>query len=474
MNIYKKQNCKLAINNKINYMNFKQFTLLIALFFGVTGLFQTKAQQSDTLRLDLNTALQIALSESPSIKVAEMEIRRVDYSKQAAWNNVLPSLSASGQYAHFLMPQTMNFAGMLIDLPTTFNAQVGLNLSLPLFAPGLWHSIKMTELDMQLAVERALASRVQLRSDVTKAFYGVLLAQDSHASLMTAYSLAKEAFDQAKKRFELGLGSEFDAISAQVQMTNLQPTILEVEMGIDQTIMMLKILMGMEITQPLKIVGSLADYEVSIRNSGELFNLSMENNSDLRQLDIQEQQLQRALRMQRTQRLPTLAGFANFGYSGTGMRESYPIFSMPGVPPEIQPARSDWFSQGLLAGFQLNIPLSGIFTNRANERQTQNQIQQLSVQRNALEQSLNLQIQTALNNMERATQQAEAARGNQDMAQRGYEIALKRYEVGAGMFIETQNALQQLTQAQLSYHQAIANYLNSKADLERTLGYSFR
>jgi outer membrane protein TolC len=452
-------------------MNFKQLTLFIAFFFGVTGLFQGKAQQSDTLRLDLNTALQIALSESPSIRVAEMEIQRVDYSKQAAWNNILPSLSASGQYAHFLSPAEMAMMGQVINSPTRYNATMGLNVSLPLFAPALWHSIRMTELDMKLAVERALASRVQLRSDVTKAFYGVLLAQDSHASLMTAYSLAKEAFDQAQKRFELGLGSEFDAISAQVQMTNLQPTILDVEMGIDQTIMMLKILMGMETTQPLKIIGSLADYEVNMSGVGNLFDLSMENNSDLRQLDIQEQQLQRALRIQRTQKLPTLAAFATYGYQAMGNRETEINFG--GLPMQVERS-NDFFSQGLIGGIQLNIPLSGIFTNKSNERQTQNQIQQLSIQRNALEQSLNLQIQTALNNMERATQQAEAAKGNQDMAQRGYEIALKRYEVGAGVFIETQNALQQLTQAQLSYHQAIANYLNSKADLERTLGYSFR
>ena len=461
-------------------MNLKLPILLIALLFGIAGISETKAQRTDTLHLDLNTALKIALSESPTIRVAEREIQRVDYSQRSAWNNLLPNLSASGQYAYFLTPATMSMAGMVIDLPTTFNAQVGLNLSLPLFAPGLWHSIRMTELDMQMAVERALASRVTLRSDVSRAFYGVLLAQDSHASLLETFELAKESYVQARTRYELGLGSEFDAISAQVQMRNLEPTILEVEMGIDQTITMLKILMGLDINQPVVIIGSLADYEDNMISSHQFMNLSMEFNSDLRQLDIQQQQLNRALRMQRSQRLPTLAGFANFGYSGTGSRASYPLFSMPQIPgmpeivPEMQPARSDWFSQGLMAGFQLNIPITGIFTNRSNERQTAMQIQMLDIQRESLQQSLNLQVQTALNNMDRAMQQAEAARANQYMAQRGYEIALKRYEVGAGAFIETQSALQALTQARIAHHQAIANYLNSKIDLERTLGYSIR
>ena len=40
----------------------------------------TKAQ--DTLRITLPQALEIALSESPTIKIADMEIERMDYSKK--------------------------------------------------------------------------------------------------------------------------------------------------------------------------------------------------------------------------------------------------------------------------------------------------------------------------------------------------------------------------------------------------------
>ncbi|MCL2413443.1 MAG: TolC family protein, partial [Bacteroidales bacterium] len=115
---------------------------------------------TDTLRLNLNQAVELALNENPIVKIAGMEIQRVDYSQRSAWNNILPSLSASGQYAHFLTPASMSLAGMNFELPTNFNASVGVNLSLPLFAPALWHTIHMTRLDMQMAVERANASKI--------------------------------------------------------------------------------------------------------------------------------------------------------------------------------------------------------------------------------------------------------------------------------------------------------------------------
>ena len=319
---------------------------------------------------------------------------------------------------------------------------------------------------MQLAVERANASKITLRNDVTKAFYGVLLAQDSYNILQNGLALAKDVHQQTKNRFELGLATEFDVISAEVQVKNLQPTIMEIRNGIEQAKMFLKVLMGVDILQEIEVEGSLADYGAMIRNSNAERRLSIDENSDLRQLDIQQQQLQRALAMQRTQRMPTLAAFSSYTYSGMGNKAGTNFLT--GQPT---PATKDWFSQGLIAGVQLNIPLSGLFTNVPRERQTKIQINQLAEQRNYMEDLLNMQMITALNTMDRAVQQAEVAKKNEDLAQRGYEIALKRYETGMGIMLEVQNASNQLMQAQLSYNQAIANYLNTKSDLEKLLGH---
>ncbi|MCL2414324.1 MAG: TolC family protein [Bacteroidales bacterium] len=420
---------------------------------------------ADTLRLNLDQAIELALSENPIVKISGMEIQRVDYSKRSAWYNILPSLSASGQYAHFLTPQTMSLAGMTIDLPTAFNATVGVNLSLPLFAPALWHTIHMTRLDMQMAVERASASKITLRNEVTKAFYGVLLAKNSYEILLNGLTLAEDVLNQAKNRYALGLATEFDVISAQVQVQNLLPTIMDVQNGITQAKMFLKVLMGLDIQQPIDVVGSLADYEHIISNRNSERRLSLEGNTDLRQLDIQQQQLQRGLQMQRTQRMPTLAAFGSFTYAGMGNNAGVNF-----ITQQPTPATSDWFSQGLIAGVQLNIPLSGIFTNVPRERQIRVQMNQLAEQRHYMEDMLNVQARVALNNMDRAAMQTEAARQNKDLAQRGYDIALSRYKAGAGIMLEVQNASNQLMQAQLSFNQAIASYLNTKADLEMLLG----
>ena len=439
------------------------FFLTVLTFSGLCV--QAQNQKQEPISLTLETALEIAMSNSPTIKVAEQEIRKVDYSQKSAWYNILPSLDASAQYAKYLKPASMAMMGQIINSPTDYTAQAGLQLSLPLFVPALWHTVKMTKLDMQLAVEKAHASKITLRNDVTKAYYNVLLAQDSYATLQNGLTLAEDVYLQSKKRFELGLGSEFDAISAEVQMKNLYPGILEVETGIEQAKMLLKILMGLDVTQPVEIIGNLIDYK--IENMTVLHDLSLKANTDLRQLDIQQLQLQKLLDIQRTQRMPTLVAFGTYGYQGMGNRATEINFG--GMPIQVEKS-SNWYSQGLLVGLQMNIPLTGIFTNTAKEKQTKIQIDQLAIQRDYVEESLTLQLRIALNNMDKAIKQAEAAKSNEDLAQKGYNISLKRYETGMGTILELNSASLSLTQTQLSRRQAIASYLNSKADLDKTLG----
>ena len=459
----------------------KKRILIFAL--AILAPFALFAQQ--TLHLSLEQAIEIALSQSPTVKVAEQEIQKVDYSRQSAWYNLLPSLDASGQYSHFLVSGNMALAGMIMELPTTFNANASLNATLPLFVPALWQSLKMTTLDMQLAVEKAQASKIELRNSVTKAYYGVLLAQDSYATLKSGLALTEEVYAQSKQLFQQGVNSEFDVISAQVQVKNLQPNIIATENAIEQTKLMLKVLMGLEMTQDIAVTGNLVDYENEVNSANVLRDLSLAGNSDLRQLDIQQQQLQKALSIQRTQRMPTLVAFGNYTYAGTGSKESMSLFSFepplyrqileklefpPLPPPQPQPARTDWYSQGLVAGLQLNIPLSGIFTNTAKERQTKVQISQLSMQRDYVEEQLNVQARAAVNDMQAAIQQVEAAKSSEALAQRGYDISRRRFEAGVGIMLEVQNAQQQLIQSQLSINQAIANYLNAQADLDKILG----
>ncbi|MDR2144975.1 MAG: TolC family protein [Tannerella sp.] len=444
-------------------MRLKETIATVALL--LSGSIVAQVDTSQTIRLDLDRAIEIALSDNPTIKIADMEIERVDYSKKSAWYALIPNVEGTVQYSKYVLPATMALAGLVIELPTDFNAAGTLNASLPLFAPTLWHSIKMTTLDMQSAVEKAKASKINLRNEVTKAYYNVLVAQDSYKTLKDGYALAQKNQETAKKSFDVGIVAAYDYLSAEVQVKNLEPTLLQAENGIEQAKMYLKVLVGINAAQPVEVSNTLADFESGIVTVFSLDELELENNTDLRQLDIQKQQLDRSLLLQRSLRMPTLAAFSNYSYGGTGNKAGLNFFT-----GEMSPATVDWFSQGLLVGLQLNVPITSIFTNTAKEKQLKIQSSELSLQRDYTKDGLRVQAISALNNMNKAVRQVEAAKQSVQLSDTAYFIASKRYENGTGTILELQNSSLAVTQAHLSYHQAIADYLNAKADLEKLLG----
>ena len=62
---------------------------------------------NDTLALSLDQCITIALSENPTIKVADMEIERMDYSKKETLGQLLPSISFGAQYSRTIAKQVM-------------------------------------------------------------------------------------------------------------------------------------------------------------------------------------------------------------------------------------------------------------------------------------------------------------------------------------------------------------------------------
>ena len=60
---------------------------------------------TDTLVLSLDQCIAIALDENPTIKVADMEIKRVDYSKKEIIGQLLPSISFDANYSRTIEKQ---------------------------------------------------------------------------------------------------------------------------------------------------------------------------------------------------------------------------------------------------------------------------------------------------------------------------------------------------------------------------------
>ena len=92
--------------------------LILTMCLTAAGVFGAAAQ----MRLTLGEALDLALSENPTVKVAEMEVQRFDYVKRQTWGSWIPQISVGGTYTRSIVKQSMT-KGLSFGADNTLAAQ---------------------------------------------------------------------------------------------------------------------------------------------------------------------------------------------------------------------------------------------------------------------------------------------------------------------------------------------------------------
>ena len=110
------------------------------------------AMAQEKLALTLEQAIEIALSDNPTIQVAEQTVQLKKISNKETVLGLLPEASLSGAYTRTIKKQTMVMNGMEFQVGIENSYNGGLSVSLPIFAPTLYKSMKLTKTDVALAV----------------------------------------------------------------------------------------------------------------------------------------------------------------------------------------------------------------------------------------------------------------------------------------------------------------------------------
>ena len=419
---------------------------------------QTEQTAQNTLTLTLDKALEIALDENPTIKVAAEEIALKKVASKEAWQSLLPEASLNGSLDHTIKAAEMKLNDMSFKMGQdgTNTANAGLSINLPLFAPAVYRAMSMTKTDIELAVEKSRASELDLINQVTKAYYQLMLAQDSYEVLQGSYKLAEDNFNVVNAKYQQGAVSEFDKISAEVQMRSIKPNVISAANAVTLAKLQLKVLMGITADVDIKTDDNLTNYESMLfANQLKEEDMSLDNNTTMKQFELNMKLLEKNVKSLRTNFIPTLS-----------MSFSYQYQSL--YNPNINFFDYTWSNSSSLM-FNLSIPLYRA-SNFTKVKSARIQMRQLDWNRIDTERKLNMQVVSYRNNMTASSEQVVSNKENVMQAEKEVQIAGKRYEVGKGTVLELNSSQVSLTQAQLTYNQSIYDYLTAKADLDQVLG----
>jgi len=443
-------------------------TLILCLLLATPLLTQATepAGQQPSLQLTLSDALEIALNENLTVRIAGEEIRRQEYARKGTYADLFPQIDFVGDYQYAIRKQTMymdlgsagdveeeSSGGIQVGRDHTWSA--GFTAPVPVVSASLWKSLKISGYDVELAVEKARSSRIEMRNQVKQAFYSVLFAGESVNVFREAYDNALRNYQDIEAKFEQGLESEYDLIRADVNVKNAEPDLYNAENSLELAHWRLKALIGIDLERPIECVGSFAEYETNLYGSFLATDTLLNDNSDLRQLDIQYNQLKKTKEMQIAEYYPTLD--ASFSYLWNAMANDF----------RFKNYRWDPYA---FVGVSLKVPLFSGGKRYNQVKQTSIGIRQMEWQRDEIQRNLRVTLKQYHDEMNTSIKQYHAARKGVEQAEKGYYISVKRYDTGDGTLLEINDSQLSLTNARLNLNQSVYNFLIARAELEKTLG----
>lgn len=438
--------------NKITYLIFLFFISTIS----IDNIY------ADTITLSRNECIEIALQDNPTVKIADLEVKKVDYAKKETLASVFPSIDFNGAYQRSIELQTirMDLGGesqsLKMGSDNTWN--LGFSASLPLIAPTLWKAIDISDTQILASLEDARASRLDLVNQVNKAYYALMLAISSKAVIQQNYDVAKFNAEIYQKQYENGTASEYDVLRSSVQVKNVEPELLQADIALKQCQLQLKVLMG--ISTDIEIYPDITLNELS----DEMWsyptdqNISLQDNTSLRSLEIQKNILSKNVTLKKFAWIPTLG--ASYTLSWTSLSNGSPF-------------KNQQFNPYSFVGLALSVPIFSGGSKLYGLKQAQVQLKEIELQKDYLINSLNMQIDLAIDNMNREAAQISTSKDGVLQAKKAYEIMQKSFEIGAASYLELRDAELANTSAQLVYLQSIYNYLISSSDLDMLIGKEY-
>jgi len=428
-----------------------------------TDLLLEKADSSETpVVITLEQALEIALSENVSVKVADMEIQRTGYAKKGAYAALFPQIDVVGSYQRTIKKQAMYMSmgegqePMKIEVGMFNTLNASASAALPLVSAQLWKSIKISGMDVELAVEKARSSRLETVTQVKNSYFAILFAKEAFEVYKSVYENAVDNFKEVQKKYDAQKVSEFELVRAKTTVEQAIPNVYNAESTVILALWQLKAVLGVDLDTNIDVAGKLSDYSQQMfYDIHQHDSVSLDNNSAMKQLAIQTEMLSETVKLQKYANIPTLAASFNFSYMS--MANDVAFKNFPWIPYST-------------AGISLSIPIFAGGKRYQAIRQAKNQYEQVKLQADNTERQLMIAVRQNLNTMEMNMKSYYAAQNAVASAQKAYEIAEAAYRVGRSTLIELNDAQLALTQSRLAESQAIYNFVVAKAQLEQTIG----
>jgi len=421
----------------------KRFLLVIA---ALAWLTQTVVAETS---LTIEQAVALSREKNLSLQRTRVDLEAAQRAIRYSWNSYLPTATAG---------LGLNGSFYSMDNWSTYGS-LAISLSV---SPSILEEAKQIRLAYDAKAITMRQAERSLELSVRKAFYALLLADEKVRLAAQKIERAKQSLETVKQKYDAGLVPELNVLSAQVSVEELKPDLLSAEAGRDTSFDAFKLLLGIDMAEPLALKGNLDESTRALSveaASKAAADAAIKDTLGVQALSNSLLTAQSALKAKE---------LASTIPSGTVSVSTKPTLSSWVTGPKV----SDSGSLSLSFSFNLAGLLAGSSTQAAIEtakdsvKKIESQIaeEKLNVASNA--QSYLRSIKTALGSL--------AAYGsNISLAQKTYDLTNESYQKGLSTLSELQSASASLDDARVGLLGEAYTLLAAVLNLENTLDLEF-
>ena len=336
---------------------------------------------------------------------------------------------------------------------------VTLAISQTLYSGRAFTAIQAAEVLEEQELEDIRREGLKVVGETARAYYRAQLALQQVAVTRKSVERLRETLIEITRRVDQGLLPEFQKLSTEVEVANLESRLAVAEAQAADAVDAIELTVGLPVEQDTRLTSPLVlpAAPVAVAPLDEAIATAEAQRPDLASLAVTRKVLSTRIELTRADYLPIVAAFANIGAQGPGQAGGS-IFDLDDWGPSIN------------AGISLTWNLFGGFATDAQVQQQSADLRRLEVQIEQARAGVRLELVRALRAVDSAKRRLDAQNRVVERAELNYRHAEARIAQGVSTTTELRDASQQLDESRLNRLQAVHDLLLAWIDYEVAIG----
>ncbi len=445
---------KNIIDKNMKSQNKKCFLLGAALLnFSIIGY----SQELKPYNLSLNEAIEMGMQNHQRLKVAKASLATSEQQVKVSKSQHLPTItfSANAFYLGDALVLNTDWSKLqTVDMPH-FGNSFAVQASQLLYKGGvIKKSVEMAELQMQLSELDLISNEQDIKFLIISNYLDIYTLINQTHVLEQNKILAEQLYDNIKKSYEEDMITRNELIRAELQIKNLDQSILTMKNNHVILSNQLSYALGLPI-DILIIPTEDVKTQFTLRSKDYYTSLAYQQHSGLQSAEKNVEIAKKNIDIAKTNWFPSISAFAGYNMQRP-LTTSTPVM--------------DLYNNTYQVGFSLNYNIDNLYKSK---RQVDLSKKQASTSQEALlyaQQNVEIGINVAYLKYQEAEQQILLMDESKKLANENYEIVRSKYLNQLAITAEMTDASNAKLNAELQYANAVINALFQYYNLLKSTG----